>query len=74
MVEGELLAFDPRQNRVLYLNASAALIWGLCDGVRSAEEICRMIEQGYPDDAPDLLHDVITTIAQLEEFGLLELA
>ena len=73
MVEGEFLAFDPRQTRVFYLNASAAVIWGLCDGVRRAEDICRMIEQAYPDDSPDLLNDVITTIAQLEECGLLEL-
>lgn len=43
VIEGECLAFYPRHTRAFYLNPSAALIWGLCDGARSTDDVCQMI-------------------------------
>jgi hypothetical protein len=73
VIEGECLAYHPRHTRAFYLNQSAALIWGLCDGVRSTDDVCQMIQQGYPDAPASLRDDVTATLAQLEECGLLVL-
>ena len=70
VVEGECLASHPRDARVFHLNPGATLIWGLCDGNRSARDICRTIQAGYPDAPASLLDDVMTTLATLEECGL----
>jgi hypothetical protein len=71
VIEGECLAYHPQHTRAFYLNPSAALIWGLCDGVRSTADVCQMIERGYPDAPANLSDDVTATLAQLEECGLL---
>jgi hypothetical protein len=71
VLDGECLAYHPQHARAIYLNPSAALVWGLCDGVRSADEICRMVRDGYPDAPTNLIDEVIATLAQLEEYGLL---
>lgn len=71
VLEGECVAFQPRQTRAFYLNVTAALVLGLCDGVRSTREICQMIRDGYPEAPPTLEDEVITVVAQLEEYGLL---
>ncbi|MGA2126589.1 MAG: PqqD family protein [Xanthobacteraceae bacterium] len=71
VIEGECLAYHPRHARAVYLNASAALIWGLCNGARSEREICRMIQDGYPDAPATLPDDVAVALAQLEGYGLL---
>jgi hypothetical protein len=71
VIEGECLACHPKHTRAFYLNSSAALVWGLCDGVRSTEEICQMIQQGYPEAPASLRGEVAETLLQLEECGLL---
>ena len=71
VLEGECLVCHPRDMRVFHLNPSATLIWGLCDGVRPADDICQMIRQGYPDAPANLLDVVMATLAQFEEYGLL---
>jgi hypothetical protein len=71
VLEGECVAFQPKETRAFYLNATAALVLGLCDGVRSTDEICQMIRDGYPEAPPSLEDEVIGVVAELEEYGLL---
>ncbi len=71
VIEGELLLYDPRQTKAIYLNASAAVIWSLCDGRRQVREIIRLIKEGYPDAKTTLTEDVLATLDQLYESGVL---
>jgi hypothetical protein len=71
VVDGECLVFHPEHEQVMYLNPAAALVWGLCDGVRPVREICRMIREGYPDAPADLEEDVMGALTQLEEYRVL---
>ena len=48
-IEGELLLYHPRNTRAVYLNPTAAVIWGLCDGRRRVREIIALIEECYPE-------------------------
>ena len=70
VVESEVLLYHPQHTRAVYLNATAALVWGLCDGNRSAREIIRIIGESYPD-AFGLTEDVLKTLEQLRENGVL---
>jgi hypothetical protein len=71
IVEGECLVYHPQHTRAIYLNASAALVLGLCNGTRTAHEISQMIRDGYPEAQTD---EVLSTLAQLEEYGVVVVA
>jgi Coenzyme PQQ synthesis protein D (PqqD) len=71
VVEGEVLLYDPKQTRAVYLNPTAALVFSLCDGKRSVREIIRVLSECYPDGAASLSNDVLTTINELRENGVL---
>jgi hypothetical protein len=70
VVEGEVLLYHPQHARAVYLNPTAALVWGLCDGNRSVREIVRIIGESYPD-ASGLSEDVLKTLEQLRGNGVL---
>jgi Coenzyme PQQ synthesis protein D (PqqD) len=70
IVEGEVLLYQPQGTKATYLNPTAAVIWGLCDGARSVREIIRLIGEGYPD-ADDMANHVMVTLRELQESGLL---
>jgi pyrroloquinoline quinone biosynthesis protein D len=70
IVDGEVLLYHPQQTRAVYLNPTAAVVWGLCDGSRSVREIIRLIGESYPD-AGSLTDDVLATLNQLQESGVL---
>ncbi len=67
VIEGELLLYDPQQTKAVYLNSSAAVIWNLCDGHRTTQEIIQLISDGYPDAKANLPEEVLTTLQQLYE-------
>lgn len=69
VVEGEVLLYQPQGTRAVYLNPTAAVIWGLCDGVRSVREITELLNKTYPD-ADDLINQVARTLSELQESGL----
>ncbi len=70
VVEGEVLLYHPQQTRAVYLNPTAAVVWGLCDGSRSIGDIIRVLGESYPD-ADSLTDDVLATLNQLQESGVL---
>ena len=71
VIEGELLLYHPGQTRAVYLNPPAALIWSLCDGSRQVYEIMRLIGESYPESKENLTEDVLATLQQLSDSGVL---
>lgn len=61
-LDQEIVLFHPSQSRVLYLNQSASVVWSLCDGARSVEEIIAVLTQAYPDAAAEIPVDVQATL------------
>jgi PqqD family protein of HPr-rel-A system len=69
--EDGLVVYDARQDQVHHLNPSAAVIFDLCDGSRSVDEIAAVLADLYGLDAPP----VTETQAGLDELatrGLIE--
>lgn len=73
IVDGEVLLYDPNRTQAIYLNSTAALIWGLCDGSRSLRDIAQLIETGYADSGVDVLKEISITLKRLQEYGVVVL-
>lgn len=43
------------------LNAAAQLIWSLCDGTHSEDDIVKALHRNYPDMDQDTLREDLTT-------------
>jgi len=71
VVDGEVLLYHPRHTRAFYLNPTAAIIWALCDGNRSVRDIIDVIGQSYPEASANLPADVLATLNELRESGVL---
>ena len=66
-VDDELVVFDPQTNQAHALNATSALIFGLCDGSTTAAEMApRLEELGLPPD-PEI---VALALSELSDAGL----
>jgi hypothetical protein len=72
VIDNEVVLYHPRLASALYLNPTAALIWGLCDGKRSIREIQGIIENSYPDAvSTELLNDILASLASLQKSGVI---
>lgn len=65
----EVLLYHPGRTTVLYLNAAAHLVWQLCDGRRTVEDIQAMLAAAYSDADADVAGDVAEALARLSGFG-----
>jgi coenzyme PQQ synthesis protein D (PqqD) len=70
-VEAQLLVFDPETNEAHALNEGAALVYELCDGETTTEEMrLRLPEIGLPPDR----EIVELALAELREASLIDVA
>ena len=65
------IIYQPDQDRVHYMNATAVLILELCNGTNSEEEIVDLVKQAYglPDSPSEVVQNALK---QLKSEGLLE--
>ncbi len=56
--DGEAVVYDRQGKRATYLNETAAIIWKLCDGNRSGEEIVALLAKEFPEVAATMEGDV----------------
>ncbi len=72
-LDGEVVLFDPEQTRALCLNATASLIWGLCDGKTTVAEIVQLLRDAFPD-AQDVAGDVHQALADFSQHEAVRVA
>lgn len=72
-IDGEALLYSPSATRSIYLNPSAAVIWRLCSGEFSVEEIIASLQEQFPDEASSIAEDVPTTLEKFIESDAIEL-
>lgn len=73
-LDGQLLLYHPGLTRTVHLNEEASLVWRLCDGRRSNQEIVRLLQETYPEEAHRIADDVEATLRRLEHEGAIEFA
>ena len=72
-LDNELLLYHPSDTKILYLNQSASLVWGLCDGEHSVAEIIDLLSQAYPEAAASIPDDVHAALTEFLDSGCIEL-
>jgi hypothetical protein len=72
-MDDEMLLFNPKQDTVLYFNQTASLIWQLCDGQRSVEDIVALLKEAYPEAASGMAEDVRSVINKFQEHGAIKM-
>ena len=71
-LDDELVLYDPATDEVHYLNATAALVFGLCDGSATVKEIATDIAGAIGVPEKRIERQVRTLLKELREVGLLE--
>jgi hypothetical protein len=71
-LDGEIVLLHPARNIIVYSNQTGALIWQLCDGRRSVDEIVEILSAAYPESKTEIAVDVPQTIQKLLAQGALE--
>lgn len=69
-VDDGYMILDQTEDRVHYLNPTAALVALSCDGERTGEEIAGLVQQQFGLDAPPVA-EVSEVIARLRDESLL---
>lgn len=72
LIDDELLLYHPGQTKILYCSQTASLVWNLCDGQRTGEEIMALLAESYPEAAQVIPADVEATLGQFLEHGAIE--
>ena len=70
-LEDESILYDTETQNVIYLDAPALVIWQLCDGERSVDEIAKLLEDAYPTSRDAIAEDVRRTVDALASSGAL---
>jgi hypothetical protein len=73
-LDDEVLLYNPTNNKTLYINKSASIIWQLCNGNQPVEDIIKMIQEAYPSDDGGLQQDILDTLNSLLENDAVTLA
>jgi hypothetical protein len=72
-VEGETMLHDPTVQKVYVLNPTAALVWSLCDGDHTLEQMIDAVKTQFSQTTEaDIPQDVDQTLAWFSEYDLLE--
>ena len=70
--DGEIVLLHPARNIIIHSNQTGALIWKLCDGKRTADEITEILSAIYPEARDSIVSDVPETIQLLTSRGALQ--
>lgn len=73
VMDNELLLFHPAHTKILHCNETASLIWQLCNGQRSIQEITSLLSAAFPEAADTMANDVEATLEQFLRHGAIEL-
>jgi len=68
-IDDELLLFHPSQTKILCFNQTASLIWQLCDGQRTSQEIAALLSAAFPEKAETVAADVEAALLSFLQHG-----
>jgi hypothetical protein len=71
-MDGEVVLLHPGRNLIIHSNETAALVWKLCDGAHTVDEIVGILAAAYPDARARIAAEVPVTIQKLRAKGALD--
>ncbi len=73
ILDGEAFLYHLSDTRILYCNQTAVLVWQLCNGKRSGEEVTTILQEAFPEAGDTVAVDVEEALQQFTEHKALEL-
>lgn len=73
LIDNELLLYHLSRTTILYCNQTASLVWQLCDGQRTVQEITALLGVAYPQATGIIADEIIATLQQFLEHGAITL-
>ncbi len=73
LVGDEIMLYNPTDTKIISFNQTASLLWQVCTGEFTVEEIIESLKETYPDAIQEIETDVLETLQQLDEIGCIEL-
>lgn len=70
--DGSTLLFDPTNLMTYPISSSASLVWRVCDGRHSKNDIADQIESEYEVDHETAEKDVAKLLEDFDKLGLLQ--
>jgi len=70
-LDGEIVLLHPINSTILHINQTGALVWQLCNGLRSVAEIVIILSEAYPEAREQIERDVPKVIYELAAQGAL---
>ena len=67
-----IILYNHDSNLVHHLNPSAAILWALCDGDASVEQLALEVAEEYALDHEQVEREIAELIAELDALGLVE--
>ncbi|RBP53498.1 coenzyme PQQ synthesis protein D (PqqD) [Arenicella xantha] len=71
-MDGELLVYNPNTATTLHLNGPSTVVWQLLTGEYSLATIITSLQEAYPDQAAQIEPDVIATVSDMLEQGVIQ--
>jgi hypothetical protein len=70
-MDEEALLYHEGLKKTIYLNETATVIWKLCDGTRTIQDIIDLLNQAYADSGDRVDTDVTEAVSRLAGEGAL---
>lgn len=64
-MDGELLVYQPTSATTLHLNGPSAIVWNLCTGENTVQEMIDIVVDAFPDQAEQIPQDIIDVMQGL---------
>jgi hypothetical protein len=74
MIDNEMLLYHPSRTIILYCNQTASLIWQLCDGQHTVQEITMLLANAFPKASETIAAEVVATLEQFFKNETIEVA
>jgi PqqD family protein of HPr-rel-A system len=71
-LEDGLILYNRDSSLVHHMNPSARIVWHLCDGTATLDEIARDIAEEYGQDRAEVAEQMAMLTAELDALGLIE--
>lgn len=63
-----------KANDAIYVNATALMVWGMCNGEITLGEISAELEQAYPENPEQVREDIMLAMSRLVAHGVVFLS
>ncbi len=70
-MDGDMLVYSPKLATTLHLNGPSVVVWNLCTGEHTVQEIIDAVSEVYADQADQVSSDIIEVAQDLESRGFL---